>query len=265
MEDFNFYMKNILRGMGISENAKSDFSLDIKFSAPEWKILEKEISINDEKFNVDDDGIFYKGRRVILYIRDQAQYYEDKVSEYKFHLTACSTLKSMLAQNRYEKYVVTENTSGVFKVNYIRQNDVVEAETRLHVCKNCLHKLNWKNYKNVSRVKRNIIYQNFSIEEFFASVNNDNQKNFDVQPEYTDATAPLNVYPPNWDKISKVIRTEAGYICEGCGRIFQDGRGLHVHHRNTIKSDCSRANLEVLCTACHQKKHNHKILGGKNF
>lgn len=182
--------------MGITKE-KSDFSLDIKFPAPEWKIKEKEISANDIKFNATDGGIFYNGRRVILYIRDQAQYFSaDRISEYKFHLAACSTVKSMLAQNRYEKYVITENTIGVFKNN---------------------------------------IYQNFSIKEFFASVNNDNQKNFDVTPEYIDATAPLNVYPPNWNKISKVIRTENGYICEDCGRIFPDGRGLQVHHKNGIK------------------------------
>lgn len=263
MEDFNFYMKNILQGMGISENAKSDFSMNIEFKKIDWQTPQETIiSADDENFNAVDDGIFYNGRRVILYIRDQAQYYEDKVSEYKFHLAACSTLKSMLAQRRYEKYVVTENTSGVFKVNYIRKNDVVEAETRLHVCKHCLQALNWKGYKKASAAAKNFIYENFSIEEFFDSVNNDNQKNFEVTPEYTDATAPLNVYPPNWAVISKVIRTEAGYICDKCGKIFPDGRGLHVHHRNTIKSDCSRANLEVLCAACHQKKHNHKIWGG---
>jgi len=149
-------MKKLCQLMNLPKE-KSDFSLDIKFSKPEWKITKKEISADDENFIPTEEGFFYKGRRVILYINEQSQHFGN---EYKFHLTACATLKSMLAKNLYERYVVSE------------------TETNLHVCKNCLHKLNWKNYKNVSAFNKNIIYQNFSIEEFFASVNNDNQKNF---------------------------------------------------------------------------------------
>ena len=266
-------MKKLRQLMNLQKE-KSDFKVEGGISKPDFrKVLLPDVEIFPdgkgefpEEFIITDDGIYHNGRRVILYIRDQAQYFvEDRNFEYKFHVAGCMTLKAMINKKHYAKYVLKREINNIFKVNLIINNESVEKEMELHICKNCLSKLNWKGYKKASAAAKNFIYENFSIEEFFDSVNNDNQKNFEVTPEYTDATAPLNVYPPNWAVISKVIRTEAGYICDECGKIFPDGRGLHVHHRNTIKSDCSRANLEVLCAACHQKKHNHKIWGGQNF
>ncbi len=255
--------------MGISENEKSNFqfSLELKTAWRDVIIPPTEIAADDENFIWTDDGVFYKGRRVILYIRDQAQYYgyfnKDIKSEYKFHITGCQTLRGAIKKHQYEKYVVSNDTSGNFKVNIIRDNLPIEIETELHVCKFCLKKLNWKNYNKIySDKQKEIIYKNFSIEEFFKTVSNDNQTNFSIIPEYTAKTAPLNIYPENWALISKVIRTERGYICEDCHRKINPPN-LHVHHRNGLKNDCSRSNLEVLCADCHQKRHNHKILGSK--
>ena len=271
---FADFMKKIRQGMGISDNEKSAFKFSMKFSELDWKKPlppEVEISRNEdgelpEEFIFTDDGFFYKGHRVILYIRDQPQYFkENTITEYKFHLTNCATLKRMKTQNRYGKYVVSESTSGVFKVNYIRNNEVIAVEKKLHVCKDCLSKLNWKNYKKFYGTPKVKIYENFSLEEFFKTVDNDNQRNFLFLPDYTAETAPLNVYPPNWAVISKLLRTEAGFICSDCHRKIFDIKNLHVHHRNSIKSDCSRSNLEVLCAECHQKRHSHNILGGRNF
>lgn len=164
--------------MGLSKE-KSDFSLDFEFKKIIWQnSTDIEVSADDKNFTSTKSGIFYNGQRVILYIRDQIQYFEDKTTQYKFHIIGCSTLKSMMTQKRYEKYVVTNDTSGIFKVHYIRNNNIVEAETRLHVCKNCLNMLNWKGYKRASAANRLKIYENFSIEEFFRSFENDNKKNW---------------------------------------------------------------------------------------
>lgn len=238
--------KLIKKLMGISDNDKTFFTVDIR--------------ANDSDLEISSDGITYRGRRVILYIRDQAQY-GDKKSEYKFHLVDCTTLKTMRNQNHYGKYVVSTSTSGKFKVNRIINNCSIEIEVELHVCKHCLQKLNWKGYNSADDAGKKYIYENFSIEEFFSVMNEDNSGNFTILPNETDSTAQLNVYPENWAEISRNFRKKHNYTCQECGRNFSHDKSfLHVHHKNGLKNDCREANLEVLCYDCHQAKHNHKIM-----
>jgi len=226
--------KLIKKLMGISDEDKTGFTMDI--------------SADNPNLEISSDGIFYKGRRVILYIRDQAQY-GDKTSEYKFHLIDCATLKAMRKQNRYDKYVVSTSTTGKFKVNRIINNRSVESEEKLHVCKHCLRRLNQQGY--------NFIYENFSIEEFFRVMNGDNSGNFSYLPNGNDITDPLNVYPKNWSEISRSLKKKYNYTCQECGK---QSPLLHVHHKNGRKNDCRESNLEVLCIDCHQAKHNHNIM-----
>ena len=103
--------KLIKKLMGISDNDKTDFTIVI--------------SADDPNLKSTPTGFTYKGRRVILYIRDQVQY-GDKPGEYKFHLVDCATLKAKRNQNRYGKYVVSTSTSGKFKVNRIINNRSAE-------------------------------------------------------------------------------------------------------------------------------------------
>ena len=230
--------KLIKKLMGISDNDKTIFTI--------------EISVDDPNLEISSGGITYRGRRVILYIRDQVQYGEKK-SEYKFHILDCATLKSMRKQNRYDKYVVSRETTGKFKVNLIINNRKTEIEEELHVCKHCLRRLNQQGY--------NFTYENFSIEEFFRFMNEDNSGNFSYLPRENDLTAPTNVYPEDWREISRSFKKKYNYTCQECGRNFShDKYFLHVHHKNGLKWDCRESNLEVLCYDCHQAKHNHKIM-----
>lgn len=255
----------IRKKMGIPQNATSNFKTNIKLKETVWedpKTFEVEISADDEDFIWTDDGFYYQGRRVILYIRDVQNYFGYEMQEPKFHITFCQTLKRMNAQGKSKKYVVSIRSDGIFKLNYISNNTVQKTvEKKLNICRHCLRKINWKNYNFVLENQKKIIFENFSIEEYFKSVNYNNEKNFFILPDYTEETAPLNIYPENWKIISKMLRIEAGYICSYCGKKILTPSQLHVHHINGIKQDCFRSNLEVLCVDCHQKRHNHKIFG----
>lgn len=233
--------------MGISDNSNTNFTL--------------EISADDSELEGTAAGIFYKGRRVVLYIRDQAQYGE-RISEYKFHVVDCPTLARSRRENRYGKYVVSTKTDGKFTVKRIKNNRARESVEELHVCKNCLQKLNWHGYKSADNAGKYFIYKNFSIAEFFNIMNGDNQFFFTAVPNDNDVTARLNVYPNNWEEIARRLKKKYNYTCQECHRNFSDCKSqLHVHHKNGLKYDCSESNLEVLCFECHQKKHHHKIGG----
>ena len=228
--------KLIKKLMGISDDDKTDFTIVI--------------SADDSNLKITSTGFTYKGRRVILYIRDQVQY-DDKIGDYKFHLIDCATLKAMRKQNRYNKYVVSTSTTGKFSVNRIINNRSVESVEELHVCKHCLKQLKRRGY--------NFAYENFSIEEFFRIMNEDNSGNFTILPLENDLTAPTNVYPEDWAEISRRLKKKYNYTCQECGRNFSDCKfWLHVHHKNGLKNDCRESNLEVLCYDCHQAKHNHR-------
>lgn len=82
------------------------------------------------------------------------------------------------------------------------------------------------------------------------------------------------LYPADWENIAHSIKTEAGWICQDCGRQckrpdqswgdfvqteaieldpeFKRGRYvLTVAHLNHIPADCRRENLKALCSGCH--------------
>lgn len=244
--------------MKIPPNYYTDFDFSKIENFMEWVDplkQGKEISADDDNLGWDEHGFIYDGRRIRLYIRDRLTYYH---SLPKYHLTWCKTLQDKHNKGELKKYVVSTSTDDKFLINWVDGEKIVEQTyEKLSVCKNCLFKLKWKGYD----YKRNDVFENFSIEEFFETYN-DNENQFAYIPGDTDLTAPPNVYPNDWAIISRELR-ENRLQCTKCHRKFtmEDKRMLHVHHRNGIKSDCKRSNLVVLCAHCHQEEHpDHQIM-----
>ena len=266
MNDFLRKAQEIYKQMGIDPDEKVNFSLQAtQVGSDDWidpLIPGVEIYADDPDFKHTDKGLFYEGKRVILYIRDQVIYSQDWTGEFKYHLVWCTTLKTKYKYNSFSRYVVSNNKNGIFKINYIENNKIVKTddEAKLNVCKHCLKKLNWKDYKRAVEKEKDFIYKNFSLKEFFQKYNDDNSGEINVIPVDTDKTAPLNLYPDNWREISNQQKRLKDYTCEKCGRKFKDSRGLHTHHIDKIKSNIMPSNLQVLCPECHQEMHKHKIL-----
>lgn len=270
---FSKMFAEIRRSMRIPDNFPATFKLARKKINFVWEDPLKQgitIKADDENFSGSENGLFYKGKRVLLYIQDQPIYYHTEgKSNYKFHVTWCRTLDKMHHQQRYDKYVVSTNTEGIFSIRIVDGNKIVKQIFEpLHVCKNCLFALNWHGYAKASYEERQRIYDDFNLNNFFSEMNDDNASNFAYTPEYTDMTAPPNIYPADWNTLSKMYKELRHWTCAKCNRImsFEERNLLHVHHRNGRKDDCSPANLIVLCADCHQKEHpDHKIFGSSNF
>jgi hypothetical protein len=217
----------------------------------------QEVDIGEIEF-ADDGTLMYKGRHVILYIRDKS-FYNDKLQMPKFHLANCTTLKEMWAKKRSERYVVSTRDSGLFKMNISRDGGTTwnESEEPLDVCKNCLSTLDWDGYGGASASTKRSIFDEFELEGFFKRYPN---SPVTFTPLHTDVTAPINDYPANFLEVSKAFRESVSYRCQGCGTDLSDQklrRFLHVHHKDGIKSNCSASNLMALCIECHIGQANH--------
>jgi len=237
-----------------------------EFKVVEWQTMDEEeilkrlnsqegIEVDFDDIKVCDDGTFeYKGKKVLVYIRDQ--YYDiNNSGEYKFHVSNCQTITSQTQKNYGNRYVVSTRTDGNFLVNVVDriQNKVVQSNVikEMKVCKNCLKNISYKGYTN--HITDYIIYRNFRLSEFFklypsTSVN--------PLPVYNQDNALLNIYTKDWNEISKYHRNMKNWTCESCKTKFHYQKDmLDVHHIDGIKSNNNPNNLKVLCKNCHSKLH----------
>jgi hypothetical protein len=252
---------DIRREMGAHE--LGEFSLNLNWeeiSLEEVAILEKEgidVDVSDLKF-LNDGTIAYKNRRVLLYIRDW-KIHGNYSSLPKFHISHCSTLEDMIRQGRFKRYVVSTRTDGIFNFNLIQSNEnqVYNREEKLDVCKNCLKYLNYNDYSS-DRYKA---FETFDLNEFFARFACSPIK---TTPLETDKTAPLSVYPDDWNARSIAFKNAANWICHRCKKDFSGGKSkfLHSHHKDGNTFDNRPSNIEVLCIFCHSKEPYHGQLRG---
>ncbi|MEF2629969.1 HNH endonuclease signature motif containing protein [Megamonas funiformis] len=232
----------------------------------DWETIEISgitITPSDKNFRVENNELYFKNTKVLLYIRDQAMYGQPEdilknyKSGYKFHLSWCKTLQSMFNSGKYEKYVVSTRQDEVLLVRAIGSNNkVYESEQKLHVCRYCLSTLNYKGYRYATKAQKDKIYNEFSLKEFFNVQNSD--YSFHDMPKHDEYSAKTNIYPDNWEHVSELHRKLCHYQCERCGKdCSHDHKLLHVHHINGNKQDLRQTNLIALCRECHIQEHPH--------
>lgn len=189
-----------------------------------------------------DKGTYFRGRKVLLYIRDQSQQYYDK--GYKFHVGKCRTIQKFIDDGRQARYVISLRTDGIFKINLMSYGKVVKQglEEELDVCWNCLKHLGLGNKSS------------FQLSSFL----NTHSTMLDNGLFRDENRADINIYPHNWDSISRNYRRSVKFICEDCGIDKSlDSAKLHCHHIDGDKSNNRNSNLKALCVSCHSKQPGH--------
>lgn len=246
-----------VRQMGAEDR---DFSLNIELPDIDPIDIELETGISitlDDIERIENRPFSYKGRQVILYIQDHGFKAKDVLIDgskgHKYHLTYCSTLEKMYNNGRFERYVVTNNTTGNFEITGYDPDtgEYISGSTELDVCKNCLSKLNYKEYKN-NRAK---VFSEFSLEDFFETY----QAYFKHKPKRKAGQDNDGTYSSNWKEKSASYRESKNWTCESCGLNLSTHKSLlHTHHKNGVKSDNRDSNLQALCIRCHKDQPNHQ-------
>lgn len=60
---------------------------------------------------------------------------------------------------------------------------------------------------------------------------------------------------PEWDILSRSIKSRDGYKCQLCGDNGKDGNFLVVHHKDKNPFNDAPNNMITLCSRCHDRMH----------
>ncbi len=241
------------------------------FDPTEWEILTTVgIDIDVGEVDIAPDGTFaYKGRKVLVYIRDQYFRDPEAIPPYKVHVAQCKTLDTMRRSGRlHSRYVVTVRTDGKFVVNLIPQGPAKRLGERkreqvlvdMTVCKNCLRRTGYKGYPNNS----DAIFNNFNFAVFLKEYDS----GVTELPLHTDESMPINEYSENQKALSDLIRHNRNYRCTQCGNDFTQAKEfLDLHHIDGARNNNNLNNLKVLCVVCHseQPHHQHMKAGPRHY
>lgn len=207
-----------------------------------WRIIDsEEVSLIEGNLKFDNDGIFLVDednvkRQVYLYKRE---YHLNRFGKPRFHICKCGTIIEFLSGNDIPEYR-RANTASVRVLDIDNNlNEVIISD--LPLCKNCAEIIyNNKNHNMKSSEFAEILKNAASVEE-------EQTTNTEINPR--------TGYTKDWQEISSAFRKKHNYTCEKCGVQVStfETEFMHVHHKNSKKTDNRENNLQCLCIKCHSE------------
>tara|TARA_Y100001954_G_scaffold122095_1_gene131218 strand:+ start:248 stop:1168 length:921 start_codon:yes stop_codon:yes gene_type:complete len=238
------------------------------------ELEEGEIDVEREQIISHGPFLLYEGKILaILYIYDyratQLDLLDESVNKRapKFHFSWCTTLAKMDARGKFQRYIFSRKKINRFKVQATEtEPEMIEKlgehhemeDVTLYACKNCLNETGYKSYSNdLSQAEKTKHVKDFNIKEFLdeneATVLTSQFYAKQQKLKYSDETIQPMVYSDDFPEVSRKLRQENNWKCSKCDVDMKNWKkGLHVHHKNGVKSDNSKSNLEVLCALCHK-------------
>ncbi len=122
-----------------------------------------EIKVNPQEL------LEYKQNKIILFRETQVE----RITEgsHQFHFYNCATVNKWREDKKYNwKYKISRNTFFKVNIESYWKNIQKYVSVDLKVCKNCLKESNYYNYESSDYNKKNNIYKNFSVIEYFEAV-----------------------------------------------------------------------------------------------
>ena len=203
-----------------------------------------DIKLEDLESSDDYGGLLgYHGAQVLLYIREHEDQLAGKLSPDngpRFHVADCATLRRMRSENRYDRYVVTNDVSGLFELRGRIKYQNTARRVPLHVCKNCLKYLNYQGYRLEHDTKTEI-FRSFNLAVFFSTYSSV----FRELPRSENLIRPF--VDPELTKIALDNQTHT-LSCQSCMADLPVSSGLLA-----MSKDEDAGKQKIVCADCRRK------------
>ena len=192
-----FNITNLVNDLSVHQGRMGVESEPEMPAAERQKLRETGAEVNSGTLPPDPEGILrWKGEAVVLYIRDQTSVPSHGVSTYKFHLSECSTIRSMRSRSLYGRYVVSNRDDGRFPAKASGWHRDTTRLVRMQVCRNCLKSVDWDGYGSATYLDQEQIVQRFDIRAYFDVYRNVRNRPPALAPEPVTVAPPPTPPPP---------------------------------------------------------------------
>jgi len=191
----------------------------------------------------------------------------DKLGEYTHLASKCRSEKMIICRFCGSKVTDGINLSDGGMIHDFclskHESEVSTIREELHKLKNKLYSLESElkrreglGFKLISILKSPDIASSDIKDSILVVKNQIFSKSKNLEPAYSRLASVYDYflsYPPDWLERKQAVVAQNGGRCHSC----KHWNNLHLHHKTPLSRGGSNkiSNLELLCEACHSKKH----------